>query len=80
MSRIRPDPWMQVNYPNDMMVSVRKITHLEKDPANLAWLLPCSIVWQLVMALGEGGGVGASRHHRLCFSGCFGSLRAAFTF
>lgn len=58
---------MPVNYPNYLMVPVRKTTHLEKDPAGLVWLLPCSIVWQLVMALGQGGGLGASKH-RLCFS------------
>ena len=69
---------MQINYPNYLMVLVRKITHLEKDPADLAWLLPRSVVWQLVMALGEEGELGASRH-RLCFSSCFGSPRAVFT-
>lgn len=69
---------MQVNYPDYLMVLVRKTTHLEKRPADLEWLLPRSMVWQLMVALGEGGELGAARHC-LCFISCFGFQRAAST-
>lgn len=69
---------MQVNYPDYLMVLVRKTTHVEKHPADLEWLLPRSMVWQPIVPLGEGGELGASRHC-LCIISCFGFHRAAST-
>lgn len=57
LARIRTGPWIQVSYPNDLMVTITKITCLEEDPVDLVWLLSYSVVQELIVALGEGGGL-----------------------